>query len=165
MADDAKMLLGIQPTCWTNDDFQEIGNGTPYQNILEETAEAGFAGGSTGHNYPTHPESLLEALKPWNLRIVATWAGTRFTDRTDPEVAFREFADQVKFLEIVGAKDVVVAELAGAVNQIRTEGVLTDRPILNEPQWRRLISQLNRAGRYAAERRMQLSYHLTSVPA
>ena len=52
-----------------------------------------------------------------------------------------------------------MAELAGAVNQIRTKGVLTDRPVLNEPQWRLLTSQLDRAGRYAAERGLQLSYH------
>jgi inosose dehydratase len=153
------MLLGIQPTGWTNDDFQEIGNGTPYEQILDETAEAGFAGGSTGHNYPTHIPSLLNALGSRSLRIVATWAGTHFTGGADLDAAFREFAEQVTFLEAVGAKDVVVAELAGAVNQIRTKEVLTDRPILNEPQWRLLTSQLDRAGRYAAMRGLRLSYH------
>jgi inosose dehydratase len=153
------MQLGIQPTGWTNDDFQEIGNDTPYQDILDETADAGFIGGSTGHNYPTHLPSLMRALEKRNLLIAATWAGTRFTDGSDPEAAFREFTDQVKFLVKVGAKDVVVAELAGAVNQVKNKGVLTDRPILNEPQWRQLVSQLNRAGNYAAQRLMQLSYH------
>src|SRR5580698_8247603 len=119
-----RMTLGIQPTCWTNDDFQEIGNDTPYQRILDDTADAGFVGGSTGHNYPTHMPSLLEALRgrgaqKVDLRIAATWAGTRFTDGTDLEAAFREFTDQVAFLEQVGAKDVVVAEMTGAVNLAR----------------------------------------------
>src|SRR5438046_2968481 len=125
------MLFGIQPTGWTNDDFQEIGDGTPYQQILNETADAGFVGGSTGHNYPTHLPSLLEALQNRgqariNLRIAATWAGTRFTDGTDLEGSFREFTDQVAFLEAVGAKDVVVAEMTGAVNQARNKEVPTD---------------------------------------
>jgi inosose dehydratase len=159
----SKMLLGIQPTCWTNDDFQEIGNDTPYQQILDETAAAGFDGGSTGHNYPTHLASLLEALRGRgvraDLRIAATWAGTRFTDGTDLEVSFREFTDQVAFLQAVGANDVVVAEMTGAVNEVRNKEVPTDRPILTEPQWRLLFSQLDRAGRYAAERGLQLSYH------
>lgn len=158
-AEKSRMRLGIQPTGWTNDDFQEIGNDWPYQEILKETADAGFEGGSTGHNYPTHLPSLKKALEERNLQIAATWSGTRFTSDGDPEVAFREFKDQVKFLEDVNAKDVVVAELAGAVNQIKNKGVLTDRPILNEPQWRQLISQLNRAGDYAHQRLMQLSYH------
>ena len=165
-ASDARMLLGIQPTGWTNDDFPEIGNETPYQQILDETADAGFDGGSTGHNYPTHVPSLLKALrergeksKPRDLQIAATWAGTRFTDGTDLEASFREFTDQVAFLQAVGAKDVVVAEMTGAVNQARTKEVPTDRPILTEPQWRLLCSQLDRAGRYAAERGLQLSYH------
>src|SRR5580692_9293515 len=47
-----QMILGIHPTCWTNDDFPEIGNDIPYQVILDQTVQAGFAGGSTGHNYP-----------------------------------------------------------------------------------------------------------------
>jgi inosose dehydratase len=161
---ESKMRLGIQPTGWTNDDFQEIGNGTPYQHILDETADEGFAGGSTGHNYPTHVPSLLQALLKrgsvkTDLVIVATWAGTRFTTSTDVEAAFREFTDQVAFLKAVGAEDVVVAELGGAVNQLRTKAVLTDRPRLNEPQWRLLTSQLDRAGRYADERKLRLSYH------
>lgn len=162
--DQTKMILGIQPTGWTNDDFEEIGNNTPYQQILDETADAGFEGGSTGHNYPTHLPSLLKALhgrgaRKVDLRIAATWAGTRFTAGTDLEAAFREFTDQVAFLQAVGAKDVVVAEMAGAVNQARTKEVPTDRPIFSEPQWRLLFTQLNLAGRYATDRGMQLSYH------
>jgi inosose dehydratase len=153
------MLLGIQPTGWTNDDFPEIGNDTPYQVILEQTAHAGFAGGSTGHNYPSHVPSLLKAVGSWNLRIAATWAGMNFTSGLDLDASFAEFTSQVVFLQAVGAKDVVMAELANAVNQIRKKEVLADRPILNEPQWRVLISQLNRAGRYAADRNLQLSYH------
>ena len=38
-----KMTFGIQPTCWTNDDFPEIGNDCAYQVILDQTEEAGFA--------------------------------------------------------------------------------------------------------------------------
>jgi inosose dehydratase len=153
------MLLGIQPTGWTNDDFQEIGNDTPYQVILDQTAQAGFAGGSTGHNYPAHLPSLLHALKSRDLRIAATWASITFTTGVDLDASFAAFASQVAFLQAVGAKDVVVAELANAVNQVRTKAVLTDRPILNEAQWYLLTSLLNRAGRYAADLGMQLSYH------
>src|SRR5436305_1287541 len=105
------MLLGIQPTCWTNDDFQEIGDNTPYQVILDETAKAGFAGGSTGHNYPSHLKSLLKALerKKGNLRIAATWAGTSFTTGADLDASFAAYTKQVAFLQDVGANDVVVA--------------------------------------------------------
>ncbi|RZJ42713.1 MAG: hypothetical protein EON87_14010 [Brevundimonas sp.] len=69
------------------------------------------------------------------------------------------FQAQVAFLKTVGAQDVVVAELAGAVNQIRTVPVLTGRPVFNEPQWYLLTRSLNEAGQYAHEQGMQLSYH------
>jgi len=154
-----KMTFGIQPTCWTNDDFPEIGNDCAYQVILDQTEEAGFAGGSTGHNYPVHLPSLRQALKVNRLKIASTWAGTSFTTGVDIDAAFAAFQAQVTFLKEVGATDVVVAELANAVNQIRTKRVLEDRPILTEAQWYLLTEQLDRAGKYAHDQKMQLSYH------
>jgi len=155
----SKMTFGIQPTCWTNDDFPEIGNDTPYQKILDETKKARYAGGSTGHNYPSHLPSLLEALRVNNLKIASTWAGTSFTTGVDADAALADFQAQVTFLKEVGARDVVVAELAGAVNQIRTKRVLEDRPILSEAQWFLLTRLLDEAAKYAKDQDMQLSYH------
>jgi inosose dehydratase len=154
-----RMTLGIQPTGWTNDDFPEIGNDTPYQVILDQTKEAKFEGGSTGHNYPSHLPSLRHAMESRGLRIASTWAGTAFTTGVDAKAAFAAFQAQVSFLKDVGAQDVVVAELANAVNLVRTKSVLRERPILNDPQWYLLTSLLDKAGKYAHEQGMQLSYH------
>jgi inosose dehydratase len=154
-----KMTIGIQPTCWTNDDFQEIGDDYPYQVILDQTHQAGFAGGSTGHNYPSHLPSLLHAMKSRSLNISSTWAGTAFTTGVNAEAALADFQAQVTFLQKVGARDVVVAELANAVNQVRTKSVLNERPILTEGQWFLLTELLDRAGTYAKKQGMQLSYH------
>ena len=153
------MTFGIQPTGWTNDDFPEIGNDFPYQVILDQTKEAGFEGGSTGHNYPPHLPSLLHAMKSRGLKIASTWAGTAFTTGVHADAAFAAFQAQVTFLQEVGAQDVVVAELANAVNQVRTKSVLTERPILAESQWFLLTQLLDRAGKYAKDQGMQLSYH------
>jgi len=155
----SEMVIGIQPTGWTNDDFPEIGNDTSYQVILDQTKQAGFQGGSTGHNYPTHLPSLLEAMNSRNLKIASTWCGTTFTTGTDIDGSFKAFEAQVAFLKAVGSHDVVVAELANAVNQDRTKSVLTQRPILNDLQWFLLTKLLDRAGEYARKQEMQLSYH------
>jgi inosose dehydratase len=154
-----QMILGIHPTCWTNDDFPEIGNSVPYQVILDQTKRAGFSGGSTGHNYPQHLPSLLKAMEHFGLRIAAIWAGTSFSTGIGIDEAFAEFQDGVAYLKQVGAKDVVVAELAAAVNQVRSKSVLTDRPRMNNAQWYLLTTLLNRAGKFAHDNGMQLSYH------
>lgn len=151
--------MGIQPTGWTNDDFPEIGNDTPYQVILDQTKQADFEGGSTGHNYPSHLPSLRHAMESRGLKIASTWSGTTFTTGVDVEAELAAFHAQVSFLRDVGSQDVVVAELANAVNQDRTKAVLGDRPIFNDLQWHLLTSLLNRAGEYAHEQGMQLSYH------
>jgi inosose dehydratase len=155
----SRMVVGIQPTCWTNDDFPEIGNDTPYQIILDQTKQAGYEGGSTGHNYPTHLPSLLHSLKSRNLRIASTWFGTTFTAGVNFDAAMTAFKQQIEFLRAVNAKDVVVAELENAVNQVRSKSVLTDRPILNTPQWYLLATSLNIAGKIAQDNGMHLSYH------
>lgn len=153
------MMIGIQPTGWTNDDFPEIGNDTPYQTILDQTKQAGYQGGSTGHNYPAHLPSLLNAVGSRGLQISSTWFGTTFTTGVDFETAITAFQQQIEFLKAVNAKDVVVAELANAVNQVRSKCVLTDRPKLNTPEWYLLTTSLNIAGKIAQDNGMQLSYH------
>jgi inosose dehydratase len=155
----SRMVVGIQPTCWTNDDFPEIGNDTAYQEILDQTKQTGFEGGSTGHNYPIHLPSLLHSLKSRKLRIASTWFGTTFTAGVKFDAAITAFNQQIEFLKAVDAKDVVVAELENAVNQVRSKSVLTDRPILNTPQWYLLTTSLNIAGKIAQDNSMQLSYH------
>ena len=155
----SRMRIGIQPTGWTNDDFPEIGNDVPYEVILDETEQAGYEGGSTGHNYPTHLPSLLYALNRRKLEIVSTWFGTAFTTGVDFTAGLTAFRQQIDFLKAVKAKDVVVAELANAVNQVRSKSVLTDRPILNTPEWYLLTSSLDIAGKIAHDNGMQLSYH------
>ena len=154
-----RMSIGIQPTGWTNDDFPEIGNDTPYQVILDQTIQTGYEGGSTGHNYPTHLPSLLYSLHRRDLQIVSTWFGTTFTTGLDFEAALTAFQQQLDFLQSVNAKDVVVAELANAVNQVRSVPVLTARPELNTAQWYLLTTSLDTAGKLAKDRGMQLSYH------
>lgn len=154
-----RMMIGIQPTGWTNDDFPEIGNDTPYQVILDQTKQTGYEGGSTGHNYPTHLPSLLYSVRRRELQIVSTWFGTTFTTGVDFEAALTAFQQQLDFLHSVNATDVVVAELANAVNQVRAVPVLTARPILNTAQWYLLTTLLDTAGELARKRGMQLSYH------
>lgn len=151
--------LGIQPTCWTNDDFPELGKDTSYQQILDETASSGFVGGSTGHNYPSHPQSLTYALNRRGLGVTSTWVGTRFTAEGQYDATLELVRGQIKFLKSVEARDIVVAELASAVNQVRTKAVLADRPIFNSAQWFLLLRGLNEAGKIAAEAGMRLCYH------
>lgn len=159
MADKKRMLLGIEPTCWSNDDFPELGDHIPYQSILEQTRQTGFAGGTTGHNYPTHLPSLLHAMASHELKICSTWFGTTFSTGVDIDASLAAFRAQVEFLKAVGAQDVVVAELANAVNQVKTKAVLTDRPVMNEAQWFLVCRLLDEAGEIARENGMALSYH------
>ncbi len=159
VAQTPRMKIGIQPTGWTNDDFPEIGNDTPYEVILDQTKQTGFEGGSTGHNYPAHLPSLLYSVRRRGLQIVSTWFGTTFTTGVDFEAALTAFQQQLDFLHSVNATDVVVAELDNAVNQVRSKSVLTERPILNTAQWYLLTTLLDAAGELARKREMQLSYH------
>jgi inosose dehydratase len=154
-----KIKIGIQPTGWTNDDFPEIGDDTPYQLILDETVQAKFEGGSTGHNYPTHLPSLKAALHSRSLGITSTWVSTQFTNPVlfNPTIDFVK--GQIEFLKQVGASDIVVAELFGSVNQVRDKSMFDDRPRLNEPQWFLLSRGLNQIGQLANDAGMKLSFH------
>ena len=102
---------------------------------------------------------MLAALKARNLGITSTWVGTRFTAENQYEATLAFVKGQIAFLKAVGSTDIVVAELAAAVNQVRSKSVLEDRPIFNEPQWYLLATGLNEAGKLARENGMNLCYH------
>ena len=96
---------------------------------------------------------------PCQGRVVGHELGTRFTVENQFEPTIDFVRGQITFLTAVGSTDIVVAELATAVNQVRTKSVLDDRPIFNDPQWYLLATGLNAAGKLARENGMHLCYY------
>lgn len=158
MFDREKVLLGITPTGWTNDDSPGIGDDIPFERCVSEMALAGFEGCSVGHKFPKDPEVLKRELGMRGLRVSEPWASTYFTVSEMEERTVESFRQQMAFIKEMGGTDVVVAELGHAVHQ-QPVFVLANKPVFTDEQWNLMIEGLNRLGGMAADEGMRLCYH------
>ena len=159
MFDPQQVRLGITPTGWSNSDDPSIDliPPIPYQQILSEMALSGFKGSQMSGKYPQDMEVLKKELALRDFTISEPWVGTYFTI-DDEEDSKQIFHQQLKFMQEIGGKSIVVAELGGAVHQ-QPVAPLPNRPIFNDDQWDKLTQGLNEIGKEAYEAGMELCYH------
>ena len=161
MFDGREVLLGITPTCWTNDDFPDAGLGDdiPFEQCVDEIAKAGFQGCSIGHKFPKDVEVLNHELQRRQLRVSEPWVSTYFTCDGPVEQTINEFRAQMNFVKAVGGQDIVVAELGNAVHTRMDADLVGAKPIFTDDQWERLVEGLNRLGNMATTAGVRLCYH------
>jgi inosose dehydratase len=152
-----KVSLGVTPTLWWNDDFPLIDIGIPFEQCVSEMALAGFQGCSIGHKYPTDAAVLKKALDLRGLKVSEPWVSTYFTIG-DKDRTVENFKRQLKFLEEVNGKDIVVAEF-GRSSHLQPIPVFNHRPEFTGEEWNLLTSGLNEIGKLAADNGMRLCYH------
>lgn len=150
--------IGITANCWLNDDMPALGAGTPYQQVLDEIALAGYEGCSLGSGFPRDPAVLRKALDLRGLRISEPWVSTYFTCGGMRERTIRDFSREAGFLAAVGGTVVVVCELGHAVHQ-QPVALAANKPQFTDVEWDALNSGLNKLGGLAAEAGLRLVYH------
>lgn len=153
-----KVLVGITPTGWTNDDYPSLGAEISFGQCVTEMALAGFAGCSVGHKFPKDPEVLERELSQRGLRVSEPWSSTFFTVNNMHERTIESFRDSMAFIKRMGGTSVVVAELGHAVHQ-QPVPPIANKPHFDDAQWAALTTGLNDLGRIAAEANMRLCYH------
>ncbi len=153
-----KVLVGITPTGWTNDDYPSLGEEISFGQCVTEMALAGFAGCSVGHKFPKDPDILERELSQRGLRVSEPWSSTFFTVNDMHERTVESFRDSMAFIKRMGGTSVVVAELGHAVHQ-QPVPPISNKPHFDDAQWAALTAGLNDLGRIAAEADMRLCYH------
>jgi len=159
MFDPEKVSLAILPTCWVNDDFPWVGEGTSYQQIMSEMALAGFSGCSSSHVFPKDIETLTAELALRNLRISEPWVSLYFTVNDMRDITIDAFRRQVEFITAMGGNRIIVAEFGGSAHLQQDLVVMSNRPHYTDQQWADLASGLDEVGKIAHEAGLKLCYH------
>jgi len=156
----AACAVGINPIMWSNDDFQELGEGTSLDRCLAEMAEAGYAGSELGHKYPRTSPELGAALGRHGLRLVSGWHSTYLAERdlAGERASFRAHLDLLHSLK---ATVVIVAECSRRIYDQPTTplGWTDDRPRLDEAGWSLMVAGLQEFSALTAAAGMKLVYH------
>ncbi|ACR79696.1 MULTISPECIES: myo-inosose-2 dehydratase [Kosmotoga] len=150
--------LGIAPIGWTNDDMPELGGDIPFEQCIDEMAEAKFEGCEVGNKFPRDPEVLRAALEPRGLQVASAWFSTFFTTK-DPEETYTAFLKHRDFLHAMGAKVIVVSETGKSIQGEINTPLHSAKPIFSDMDWKKLVDGLHELGKLAAEKGMKIVFH------
>ena len=121
-------------------------------------ALAGFTGCEIGNKYPTDPDELNKALKLRGMTICNSWFSSFLLTKPYEEVE-KEFVAKLDFLKAVGSKVIGVSEQSYSIQGMMDQPVWEGKHAMNDEEWDRLVSGLNKLGKIAREKDMYLTFH------
>lgn len=148
---------GMHPIAWRNDDIKEVGAFNTLEDELLDLADLGYHGTEVAGWYPSK-EITKERADARGIKIVAQWFSS-FIVRDGIDAVIPEFTETCEYLEYLGATRVVVSEQTGSVQGERDVCIFTNKPTLNEEEWKKLAEGLNVLGDIAHEHGLELVYH------
>ena len=157
MLDSKKVKLGIAPIAWTNDDMPDLGAANTFEQCVSELALAGFTGCEIGNKYPKDPKVLKKALDLRHMQICNAWFSTFLTTKPYEETE-KEFIKHITFLKEMGAKVVGVSEQGHSI-QGTDLSIFDDKYIMNDEEWDKLCTGLNKLGKVAKDMGITLTFH------
>ena len=157
MLDSKKVKLGIAPIAWTNDDMPDLGAENTFEQCIAEMALAGFKGCEIGNKYPKDPKVLKKALDLRHMQICNAWFSTFLTTKPYEETE-KEFIKHITFLKEMGAKVVGVSEQGHSI-QGTDLSIFDDKYIMNDEEWDKLCTGLNKLGKVAKDMGITLTFH------
>ncbi len=159
MLDKTKVKLGIAPIAWTNDDMPELGAENTFEQCVSEMALAGYTGSEVGTKYPRDPVVLKEALDLRGIEICNQWFSSFLLTKTFEEVE-EACRSQLAFLHSMGSKIIGFSEQSYSVQGQMDTPLFGHKYVLNDEEWNRLCTGLNRLGKIALdEYDISLTYH------
>lgn len=154
---DQRILWGIAPIGWRNDDVPEIGAENTLSTVLSDIVVAGFQGTEVGGFFP-EPNVLNKELNLRNLKIAGQWFSS-FIIRDGIERVMEAFHKHCAYLKEVGAAVAVVSEQTYSIQGDTSKSVFHDKPQFSDREWEILCDGLNRLGELAHHYGLKLVYH------
>jgi inosose dehydratase len=152
------ITIGTAPVNWNNEDVSDYQPWTPYGQMLDEMAQAGYAGTEVTADFPSDPGLVLADLAARHLVPASRFCPVNFRDRTvwDGEIA--RAVETARFLRALGV-DVVILADSGDEARKAVAGRVTEREGLHPAVWENLIAGLDLTARRCLDEGVQVTFH------
>lgn len=158
MLDKEKVLLGVAPIAWTNDDMPDLGKENTFEQCISEMALAGYEGTEVGGKYPKDVNVLKKALELRGLKVCNCWFSSFLISRPLKETV-DAFVAQTDFLKAMGAGIIGVSEQSYSIQGKMAQPVFEGKYVMNDEEWDALCGGLNMLGKVAKDKGMALTFH------
>jgi inosose dehydratase len=129
------------PCSWGILEFEGTANSAPYDRVLDEMRDSGYAGTELGDwgFMPTEPGALKRAVEDRGLRLMAAFVPVALADASSQKAGIAAAVRTARLLRDAGEPDaiVVLSDDNGAVmERERNAGRITAAQGLSDSQWR-----------------------------
>src|SRR2546425_4205885 len=155
------MKIGTAPISWGVCELPDWGVVLPYQRVLDEMAELGYAGTELGPwgYLPKDPATLTPLLRERGLSLAGAFCPVTLHIPARYEEQFAYAMDTCRLLAALGAPVLVLAE-AGDAQRERIAGRVRDvDPCFSENEWHRFAEGANEIASRAKEVGLITAFH------
>ena len=138
--------VGNAPVSWGVMEIAGWGEQIAYSKVLDEIAEAGYAGTELGPYgyFPTEPKELVAELAPRELELVASFVPLPLAHPERHDDGYQETMKVAKLLAQAGAHTIVLADEMSGARMAVSGRVDEERDGMNDEQWEGAAHILNR---------------------
>ncbi|MGH9883719.1 MAG: hypothetical protein ACRD6N_20030, partial [Pyrinomonadaceae bacterium] len=129
--------VGNAPVSWGIMEVADWGEQIPYGKVLDEIAEAGYAGTELGPYgyFPTEPNELTSELSGRGLQLVASFVPIPLAHPERHEAGYQEAMKVAQLLAQAGARIIVLADEMSEARMAVSGRVNEASDGMSESQW------------------------------
>lgn len=153
--------VGNAPVSWGVMEVAGWGEQIPYRKVLDEIAEAGYAGTELGPYgyFPTEPEELKRELAARKLELIGSFVPLPLAHAERHEAGYREALQVAELLSQTGAHLVVLADEMSAARMAVSGRVDEARDGMSDAQWEGAAQLLGRVASSCREMGLSAVFH------
>lgn len=153
--------VGNAPVSWGVMEVADWGEQIPYSKVLDEIAEAGYAGTELGPfgYFPTDPNDLSAVLSARGLQLVASFVPIPLAHPDRHDVAYHEAIKVAQLLAQTGASLIVLADEMSEARMALSGRVDDSRDGMTDRQWADAVAILERIAKACSELGLSAVFH------
>lgn len=152
------VMVGTAPVNWNNRDIPDHRPETPYAQMLDEMAAAGYAGTEYGSEFPADRERVERDLGARGLKLASTFCALDLRDPASRAAEIARAEELARFLASLGGDIIIVADSGD--ERRRSLAGRADRTVaLGPAEWQSLLAGLGELAERCSRVGVRLALH------
>lgn len=136
------VTIGTAPVNWNNQDVPDYRTRTPYEQMLDEMAAAGYQATEFDDEFPADPEQAKRDLAARGLTPASTFCAVNLRDEAQQAHGIEQAEQRARYVAALGGDVLIIAD-TGDARRRSLAGRATPADGLDDATWERLTSGLH----------------------
>jgi len=152
------VAIGTAPVNWNNEDVPDYRAWTPYLQMLDEMAEAGYTATEFSSHFPEDPLQAKRDLQARGLRPASTFHALNLRDAGMESSENKRAQDRAAYVQALGSDVLIIAD-TGDERRLELAGRVRAEDGLDDASWQRLARGLETVADLCAPLGVRIVFH------